>query len=99
MKSIILLGFKNILQKKIVKVMLGANSEFHVEVWPRARECVFSVIHFVVNNQETFSSSNRTFHYYTHEYQQIYKLLFNLLVMYGRCCMFRHFIAIFRERF
>jgi hypothetical protein len=34
---------------------------------------------------------------YTRENQQMHKLLFNLLVMYGGFYMFRHYIAFLRE--
>jgi hypothetical protein len=35
---------------------------------------------------------------YMRENQQMHKLSFNLLVMYGGSYMFRHYIAILRER-
>jgi hypothetical protein len=35
---------------------------------------------------------------YMRENQQMYQLLFNLLVTYGGRYMFRHYIAILRER-
>jgi hypothetical protein len=41
---------------------------------------------------------NRAFRYYMRENQQMHQLLFNLLVMYGGSYMFRHYIAILRER-
>jgi hypothetical protein len=36
--------------------------------------------------------------WYMRENQQIHQLLFNLLVMYGSSYMFRHYVAILRER-
>jgi hypothetical protein len=35
---------------------------------------------------------------YMRENQQMHQLLFNLLVMYGGSYMFRHYIAILKER-
>jgi hypothetical protein len=35
---------------------------------------------------------------YMRENQQMHQLVFNLLVMYGGSYMFRHYIAILRER-
>jgi hypothetical protein len=36
--------------------------------------------------------------WYKCENQQMHQLLFNVLVMYGGSYMFRHYIAILRER-
>jgi hypothetical protein len=45
-----------------------------------------------------FCFLNRAFRLYMRGNQQMHKLLFNLLVMYGGFYTFRHYIAILRER-